>query len=135
LVEQAKLQGLTNIRFVDRRPVTDMPALFAASRATVVPLRKGDLFKSTRPSKIFPSLACERPVILSGEGESAELLVEHRCGIVVPPEDGAAFADAVERLADHPEEAGEMGRRGRVLVEREYGWDTLVGAWLRQLSA
>jgi glycosyltransferase involved in cell wall biosynthesis len=74
-------------------------------------------------------------VILSGEGESAELLVEHRCGIVVPPEDGAAFADAVERLADHPEEAGEMGRRGRVLVEREYGWDTLVGAWLRQLSA
>jgi glycosyltransferase involved in cell wall biosynthesis len=100
-----------------------------------VPLRKGELFKSTRPSKIFPALACERPVILSGEGESAQLLVDHRCGIVVPPEDGPAFADAVRRLADHPDEAAEMGRRGRALVEREYGWDTLVGAWLRQLPA
>jgi glycosyltransferase involved in cell wall biosynthesis len=134
MVEQATLQGLTNMRFVDRRPVTEMPALFAASRATIVPLRKGELFKSTRPSKIFPSLACERPVVLSGEGEAAELLVEHRCGIVVPPEDGPAFADAVERLADHSDEAAQMGRRGRALVEREYGWDTLVGAWLRQLA-
>ena len=135
MVESARLQKLTNIRFVDRQPVSEMPALFATCRATVVPLRKGELFKSTRPSKIFPALACERPVILSGEGESAQLLVEHSCGIVVPPEDGPAFADAVKRLADHPDEAAEMGRRGRAMVEREYGWDTLVGAWLRQLPA
>ncbi|MEA2656507.1 MAG: colanic acid biosynthesis glycosyl transferase WcaI, partial [Chloroflexota bacterium] len=135
MIESATSGGLANIRFVDRQPVTAMPALFASCRATVVPLRKGELFKSTRPSKIFPALACERPVILSGEGESAQLLVEHRCGIVVPPEDGAGFAEAVRRLADHPEEAREMGRRGRTMVEREYGWDTLVGAWLRQLPA
>lgn len=135
MIESATSGGLANIRFVDRQPVTSMPALFASCRATVVPLRKGELFKSTRPSKIFPALACERPVILSGEGESAQLLVEHGCGIVVPPEDGAAFAEAVRRLADHPEEARDMGRRGRTMVEREYGWDTLVGAWLRQLPA
>jgi colanic acid biosynthesis glycosyl transferase WcaI len=135
LVEQSGLRNLDNLRFVERRPVTDMPAIFAASRATVVPLRKGELFKGTRPSKIFPALACASPVIFSGEGEMAELLLKNRCGIVVPPEDGSSFAEAVVRLADHPEEARELGIRGRALVEREYGWDTLVEAWLHELSA
>jgi Glycosyltransferase len=135
LVEQARLRSLDNIRFVEWRPFQEMPALFAACRATVVPLRKGELLKGTRPSKIFPALACESPVILSGEGESARLLLDNRCGIVVPPEDSSAFAAAVVRLADHPEEARELGRRGRVLVEREYGWDTLVASWLRELPA
>jgi Glycosyltransferase len=135
MVAHARRGKLDNIRFVDRQPVTEMPALFASCRATVVPLRKGELFKSTRPSKIFPSLACERPVIFSGEGESAQLLLEHRCGLVVPPENGREFADAVKRLADNPAEARELGRRGRALVEREYGWDTLVATWLRELSA
>jgi glycosyltransferase involved in cell wall biosynthesis len=54
---------------------------------------------------------------------------------VVPPENGRAFAEAVKRLADNPAEAQELGRRGRALVEREYGWDTLVATWLRELSA
>jgi glycosyltransferase involved in cell wall biosynthesis len=54
---------------------------------------------------------------------------------VVPPENGTEFAAAVLRLADHPDEAHELGRRGRALVEREYGWDTLVGAWLQELPA
>ncbi len=135
LVEQSRLRKLDNIRFVDRRPVAEMPALFAACRATVVPLRKGELFKGTRPSKVFPALASESPVIFGGEGEMASLLLENRCGIVVPPENGPAFAEAVKHLADHPEEARELGRRGRELVEREYGWDTLVGAWLNQLPA
>lgn len=135
LVEQARLRSLDNIRFVEWRPANEMPALFAACRATVVPLRKGELFKGTRPSKIFPALASESPVILSGEGESAQLLLDNRCGIVVPPENSPAFAEAVLRLADHPEEARELGRRGRALVEREYGWNTLVAAWLRELPA
>jgi glycosyltransferase involved in cell wall biosynthesis len=133
LVEQAQLRNMVNIRFVERRPVTEMPGLFASCRATVVPMRKGELFKATRPSKIFPALACESAVIFGGEGETARLLLKNRCGIVVSPENSREFADAVLRLADHPEESRELGRRGRALVEREYGWDTLVGAWLQEL--
>jgi colanic acid biosynthesis glycosyl transferase WcaI len=135
LVEQARLRNLDNIRFVERRPVSEMPVLFASCRATVVPLRKGELLKTTRPSKIYPALACESPVIFGGEGETAKLLLENRCGIVVPPENGREFAEAVVRLADNPGEARELGRRGRELIEREYGWDTLVRTWLQELPA
>lgn len=135
LVEQSRTRGLSNIRFVERRPVSEMPALFASCRATVVPLKKGELFKATRPSKIFPALACESAVIFSGEGETAQLLLENRCGLVVPPEDGPAFARAVVQLADHPDEAREIGRRGRALVEREYDWQTIVSGWLNALPA
>jgi colanic acid biosynthesis glycosyl transferase WcaI len=135
LVDEVRIRKLRNIAFVERRPVSEMPALFASCRATVVPLRKGELFKGTRPSKIFPALACESPVIFGGEGETAKLLLDNHCGLVVPPENSREFAEAVLRLADHPDEARELGRRGRALVEREYGWDTLVGAWLQELPA
>ena len=135
LVEQSRLRNLSNIRFVDRRPVSEMPVLFASCRATVVPLRKGELLKTTRPSKIIPSLACGTPVIFGGEGETAKLLLENRCGLVVSPEDSRGFAAAVERLADHPAEARELGLRGRAFVEGRYDWRTLVGAWLQELAA
>ena len=136
LVEHARLRNLTNIRFVERRPVSEMPALFASCRATVVPMRKGELFKGTRPSKIFPALACGSPVIFSGEGETAQLLLENRCGIVVPPENSSAFAEAVVRLADHPRRhVRARTSRSRCLSSASTAGIPWWAAWLRELPA
>jgi glycosyltransferase involved in cell wall biosynthesis len=38
------------------------------------------------------------------------MITENKCGIAVPPEDPAAFADALDYMADHPEELDEMGK-------------------------
>jgi glycosyltransferase involved in cell wall biosynthesis len=135
VVESAARRRLDNVRFLDMQPIEAMPNLFSASRASIAPMHRSELFKSTRPSKIFPSLACETPVIFSGEGEAARLLEDSDCGVVVTPETPAELAAAITRLADDPELARALGRRGRALVEREFGWDRIVDAWLEALPA
>jgi putative colanic acid biosynthesis glycosyltransferase WcaI len=135
IVEHAARLGLDNMRFADMQPIENMPAFFSACRASIAPMRRSELFKATRPSKMFASMACETPVIFSGEGEAAQLLQENDCGVVVPPESPAALADAVKRLADDATLAQQLGRRARALVEQQFGWDRIVKAWLDELPA
>jgi colanic acid biosynthesis glycosyl transferase WcaI len=136
--DKERLQGLArdlpNVRFLEPVPVSSMPPYFSASRASIVPLRKLDLFKGARPSKILPSLACETPVIYAGEGETAELITERECGLSVPPECPEKLAEAVTRLADDPALARNLGKRGRELVSADYSWESIVGRWLAEMD-
>ncbi len=127
-------KDLPNVTFLDPVPTLEMPAIFSASRASIVPLRKLELFKGARPSKILPSLACETPVIYSGEGETAELIETNRCGISVPPECPDKLAEAVVKMAGDLDQAREMGRRGRELVSRSFSWHGIVGGWLTEMG-
>ena len=59
-------------------------------------------------------LICSRnpqiPIDIDGEG----------CGISVPYGDVDAWVAAIRRIADRPDEAAAMGRRGRALAERRF---------------
>jgi colanic acid biosynthesis glycosyl transferase WcaI len=133
LRREADRRGLTNVRFHDPRAVSEMPPLFAESRASIALFRNVPLFRGGRPAKIFPSLACGTPVIFSGAGETAVLIESSGCGLVTPPGSPSELADAVRRLAKDPALAHELGDAGRRLVEREYTWSGIVERWLAQL--
>jgi len=126
LEAQATAERLTNVKFLGAQPIEAMPQYLSMSRASIVPLRGTPLFRSARPSKILPSLACKTPVIYCGEGETATLMQEEGCGLVVPPENPSALAQAVMTLAADPVLAAQMGWNGRRLAESQYSWDTIV---------
>ncbi len=125
---------LQNVRFIPAQPVEKMAAFFSCSRASIVPLKKMDLFKGARPSKIFPSLACQTPIIYCGEGEAADLIREENCGRVVPPEFPERLAEAVLDLARDTCLADRMGENGRAFVEMHYTWSKIVHEWLMGLG-
>jgi glycosyltransferase involved in cell wall biosynthesis len=133
LMEVAAIRDLRNVKFLQMRSINEMPELFCTARASIVPLRKVKLFDGVRPSKIFPSMACETPVIFCGGGETARLINDAGCGMVVPPEDPDALADAVRHLAGDPQAAREMGRRGRAAAVEHYSWPTVVGDMLQKV--
>lgn len=88
------------------------------------------------PLKVFETLACGVPIILTDFPGVAEIVKEAGCGIVIPPEDPKSLARAVRYLYEHPEERARMGRIGRELVVKEHSWDNraaLTDAILRQL--
>jgi len=135
LEAKARSIGLDNVRFVGSVPPDEVARYLVFARATVAPLRDVELFQATRPAKVLPSLACARPVIFAGRGEMGALLARERCGVVVPPEDPRALADAMSRLASSPDEAKAMGERGREWALREYDFSALVRRWWESLSA
>lgn len=91
------------------------------------------------PLKMFETLACGIPVIVTDFPGQADLVREHGCGVVIAPEDADALARAVTDLAANPDRAADMGRAGLDLVRRDYRWPVLAqrtGAFIeRQISA
>jgi colanic acid biosynthesis glycosyl transferase WcaI len=116
---EERARGLTNVRFIDLQPPERLPEVLAAGDIHLVPLRAG-LASSSFPSKTYSILAAGRPLIASIDGgsEIARVVERAGAGLTVPPEDPGALADAIRRLLASPDEAAEMGRRGRDYVER-----------------
>lgn len=128
-----KEKGLAKVSFVDFQPVQEMPRYFSLSSASIVPLKKNKLFEGARPSKMFPALGSAVPVIYSGEGEAAELVLASGGGVVVEPENSQALAQAILELKDNPNRSA-MGQQGRQFVKEHYTWSEIIQRWLKDLG-
>jgi len=80
------------------------------------------------PNKLFEYMASGKPVVASNFPEMRRIIEEGRCGLLVDPTDPGDIARAVLYLLEHPQEAEEMGRRGRKLVEERYNWEDMEKA-------
>lgn len=134
LLARARTLGLTNVSFLNPVPATEIPALLSLAFCGLVCQRDLPLFLSARSVKAFSVMACAKPVVFAGRGEGARLIEESGAGVVVPPEDPAALAAAIRRLAAAPSEARERGLRGRAYAEQHLAWATHVQAWLGTIA-
>ena len=75
---------------------------------------------------LVEAMAAGRPVVASAVGPIPEIVVDGVTGLLVPPGDPAALAEAIVRVLRDPELASAMGRAGRARVERELRIDTMV---------
>jgi glycosyltransferase involved in cell wall biosynthesis len=74
---------------------------------------------------VIEALALGLPVIATNVGGLPEVLEHGRFGLLVPPDDEAALAAAIARLADDKTVRDELGRRGRARAV-EYGAGRMV---------
>ena len=116
LVTMRDEMKLSNVVMLDQQPKEKMPELWSLSSISVVLLKKSALFKTVLPSKIFESMAMERPVILGVEGESAELVMSAGGGICIEPESAKNLAIQVLKLYRDPTLRQKLGSSGRRYV-------------------
>ena len=64
--------------------------------------------------------ACGRPVIASSEGGAPETLAPGKSGLLADPRSPDAVGTAIAKVLQDPHRADEMGREGRLLVERRF---------------
>ena len=72
------------------------------------------------PMSIVEAFACGTPVICSRLGGMAELVDDHRTGLLFTPGDADDLAEKVEWAATHPADLAEMGREARREFELKY---------------
>lgn len=135
LKTEAQRRGLTNVRFIGRQPAAEMPRFFAWADALLVHLRDDPLFRITIPSKTLAYMACGRPVLCAVEGDCADVVREAGAGVLCPPEDPEALAEAVRSLYAMSSERREaMGRSGRETFLRRFSRRVLVDRYEALLS-
>src|SRR6266851_230831 len=120
IIGEARSHGLKNIRFIDQQPRINVPAYIAASDACMVLLKKNDIFKTVIPTKMLEFMSCARPVILAVDGQARKILQQAHSGIVIPPEDATALANAITLLAENQTLSHQLGQNGRHYVLQNF---------------
>ena len=113
LMELARDQGLTNIRFQPQQPRKNIPAIIRASDLCLVLLKKADVFKTVIPTKMLEFMACGRPVILGADGQARQVLDKAKAGVFTEPENPVTLAQAVMQLYNDPDLRQTLGHNGR----------------------
>jgi len=78
------------------------------------------------PQALLQALAMERPVVATDVGGVSEVIRDGETGLLIPPHDPQALAEAVVALLRHPDQASTLGARGRRLVEKEYTLELML---------
>ncbi len=117
---------LTNVLMLEQQPKHQMPALWALSSVSLILLQKSDLFQTVIPSKIFESMAMEKPIILGVEGESAEIVRSADAGFCIEPENSQELAQRMLELYQQPKLRIRFGANGRKHVCKYYDRVTLA---------
>jgi len=89
----------------------------------------GDGDRDGIPNVILEAMAMQLPVVSTWHSGIPEAVVDGTTGVLVPPEDPEALADALERLLNDETLRSDMGRRGREMVATRFD----VAANVRQL--
>lgn len=87
------------------------------------------------PLKIVESMAVGLPVVCSRVGSLDQLVEHERSGLLVAPEDPAALAEALERLAAEPALRRRLGHAGRERVLSEHTWGAVAERVVRIAGA
>jgi len=126
-------KALKNVIFFSPHPPEMIARLYSLATAGISTLRDSPLFEATRPVKILSIMACGKPVLYSGAGEGARLVAEAKAGIIIPPENPTALADAIRSLISDVAYTAQLGNNGRAYVKKHLQWPSVITAWLQQL--
>ncbi|MDP2021663.1 MAG: glycosyltransferase WbuB [Hydrogenophaga sp.] len=134
---QTRCAGLPNVRFMDLQPLQRLNDWLGLADVHLLPQR-ADAADLVMPSKLTGMLASGRAVLATAlpETELGRVVEQDAaCGLVVPPEDAAAMADALRALAADPARRAELGANGRRFAEAELSQDVILRRFEAQLIA
>jgi starch synthase len=72
------------------------------------------------------AMACGTAVVASRVGGIPEVVVDGETGLLVPPDDPAALAAAVNSLVADPDRAAAMGLDGRARAVADFDWASIA---------
>jgi colanic acid biosynthesis glycosyl transferase WcaI len=115
-----RLEVEDRVRFLPYQRRERLPLSLSSADLHVVGLAKG-LAGYVVPSRLYGILSAGRPVVVAAdeESETARLVTEIGCGIVIPPGRPELLARTIRSARDGEYDLRKMGRLGREYVERE----------------
>lgn len=135
LIAEAEERDLDNVLFLDPVPKTKLTGLMAGADLGLQVLRNVPAFYfGTSPNKFFDYISAGLPVLNNYPGWLAGLIGENDCGFAVPPDDPAAFADALIEAAEHRDALRQKGANARELAQTRFARSELSEDWVKWVT-
>jgi glycosyltransferase involved in cell wall biosynthesis len=99
----------------------DMLALFAEAHIVCLPS-----YREGAPKVLIEAAACGKPIVTTDVSGCHEVVRHNQNGLLVPPRDSRALADALRVLIRDPEVRISMGQKGRAFAESELSLDKVI---------
>lgn len=110
-----------------------LPAYYAAADVSVVP-------SHYEPFGLvaIEAMASDTPVVTSDVGGLKYTVIPNETGLLVPPKNEAAFAQAIDRILSNPAWQQQLGQAAQQRVRTHFSWDgvaeQLSDLYLAQLN-
>ena len=122
------------VHFASKIGPGDLVRLYCSSEIAVVPsLYEGFGFPAAE------AMACELPVVSTTAGALPEVVGNDGAGILVPPRDAPALAQAITHLLENPELGRQMGVAARRRILNLFTWQNaarqMVGVYQEAIDA
>lgn len=119
---QAATAHLGNVTMMPLQPKERLADLLGTADIHLLP-QDPNVADLVMPSKLSGMLSSGRPVVSTTLRETEVGQVVHTAGLVVPPGDVSAFAQAIGQLADDPDMRTQLGHAGRRYAEEHLSLD------------
>jgi phosphatidylinositol alpha-mannosyltransferase len=118
--------GLSGITFVGEVSSADLPRYYRSCHIFCAPSVSGESFGMV----LLEAMAAGKPVVATSIEGYRQVVQDGVQGILVPPKDSSALANALLRLLDAPTLCARIGEQGRLTAAR-YSWQRISERLLR----
>jgi glycosyltransferase involved in cell wall biosynthesis len=125
--ERVRAHGLErSVRLLGPLGQHDLCGEYLRADAFCLPCRVLDQDRDGIPNVLVEAMACGTPVVTTGVSGIPELVADGVNGLIVPPDDAGALAEAVRRLHHDRELGARMGAAGRATVRERFDGERLA---------
>lgn len=101
---------------------SDMASVLSSAHIICLPTTYGEGV----PKVLLEAAACGRPIVATNVPGCREIVRHGDNGLLVPPRDVTALAEAIRHLVDHADARREMGLRGREIARSEFSVEGVI---------
>ncbi len=123
------------VELIDRYiSAAEVPALFRRAMGIVLPYTD-----ATQSGVSAMAFACSRPVVATSVGDVPEVVIDGQTGLIVPPRDGKALANAMEKLLVDRGLRDSLATGAAQFAKEKLSWpriaDATYGAYCRATNS
>lgn len=75
---------------------------------------------------LLEAMSCAKPIVATDVGGVPEVMHHGKSGLIVPPKESKALAQAIITLFQNPDLREKMGHYNRKLCEQKYDWSNII---------
>ena len=135
LMERANDLQCSHLHFLPLQPRDTLPTQLSAADVLVITQRR-TITDVVFPGKLLYYMAVGRPILaaVNAESETGRFVSRYQVGMVVPPEEPKALAEAIWYLKKNPSEAKRFGYNGRRIAEEMFDQELVLASFAENLE-